>query len=38
VAFSIDMLWNHNLKKAGIIVPGVDPEDDNPAPSLRPGL
>jgi len=25
VAFSIDMLWNHNLKKAGIVVPGEDP-------------
>lgn len=25
VAFSIDMLWNYNLKRKGIVVPGHDP-------------
>ncbi|NBX68177.1 MAG: hypothetical protein EBR01_04355 [Proteobacteria bacterium] len=38
VAFSVDMLWNHNLKKAGIVVPGVDPDDNNPSTSLKPGF
>lgn len=33
VAFSIDMLWNHQLKKKHILVPGPEPEENSLQPA-----